>query len=96
MDYLQHVSVFQKFSDARMEQLIAKMTERRYENGATIMTAGTEAKTFFMIRSGEVKMHMVDTDRILTRVQGEYFGEIGLLAEDHKCAFTATAETVRT
>ena len=60
------------------------------------VTAGTEAKTFFMIRNGEVKMHMVDTDRILTRVEGEYFGEIGLLAKDHKCAFTATAETVRT
>eukprot|EP01043_Picozoa_sp_COSAG02_P071182 COSAG02_NODE_12904_length_1474_cov_1.425455_2_plen_106_part_00 len=58
------------------------------------MSEGDRASSFYMIKTGEVTLTRSDNNgRMTTRIEGEFFGEIGLLHDD-VCAFTATAHTV--
>ena len=95
MDYLKNVPAFRSFSRTQLEGVALKLKKFKYAEGDVIMTKGDAASAFYMIKAGEVSLTVgAEAHRNAARIEGEYFGEVGLLKEDHMCEFTATAKTV--
>jgi CRP-like cAMP-binding protein/Pyruvate/2-oxoacid:ferredoxin oxidoreductase delta subunit len=92
-DHLRTVPLFSSLSPEFIEQLAGKVELIRYSRGEVLCRQGEEARTFFLVRIGFVKMveeHSGGDLVLAYQGKGGYFGEIGLILRG-TYAFTVTA-----
>jgi signal-transduction protein with cAMP-binding, CBS, and nucleotidyltransferase domain len=79
-EHLRKVPLFTDISGGELERISASVTERRYNPGATIVSAGDPGHGFYMIIDGHAEVrHGGRTTRTLG--PGDYFGELALIRE---------------
>lgn len=88
---LQHIKLFDPFSDKMKSSLCKKMRRRRYKKpGKTIVRQGERGDSLFVIIEGEVsvQVHLEDgTSLEVTRIgSGGFFGEMALLLGETRTA----------
>lgn len=92
-DHLRTVPLFSPLSHEFIEQLASKVELIRFSKGEVLCRQGEEARNFFLVRIGFVKMveSHAGGDLVLAyQGKGGYFGEIGLILRG-TYAFTVTA-----
>jgi len=92
-DHLRTVPLFSTLSPDFIEQLAHKVELIRYSKGEVLCRQGEEARSFFLVRIGFVKMveeHAGGELVLAYQGKGGYFGEIGLILRG-TYAFTVTA-----
>jgi CRP-like cAMP-binding protein/flavoprotein len=92
-DHLRTVPLFSSLSPDFIEQLAHKVELIRYSKGEVLCRQGEEARSFFLVRIGFVKMveeHAGGELVLAYQGKGGYFGEIGLILRG-TYAFTVTA-----
>jgi CRP-like cAMP-binding protein len=92
-DHLRTVPLFATLSPDFIEQLAGKVELVRYSRGEILCRQGEEARNFFLVRIGFVKMveSHAGGDLVLAyQGKGGYFGEIGLILRG-SYAFTVSA-----
>lgn len=92
---LRDVPLFQEIADAYLENIASMFSTEHVPSGRTIITKGDEGNRFYIIVRGRVAVSAIDDDEDVTRVatldDGDYFGEISLLAN---IPTTATVTTL--
>jgi MFS family permease len=87
---LRGVPMFAPVPEAALEQLAARLVRVRLEPGETLFREGEPGDRFYVIRDGEVQVH-VDGKPVRTQGAGDYFGEIALLRDLPR---TATVQAI--
>jgi cGMP-dependent protein kinase len=89
--------IFTALPSTDQEQLIAKLTEKVFANGAKIIEQGAANNTFYIIKSGAAKVRQEKgTPRELAELgPGQFFGERALLkAEPASASIVVSSELV--
>jgi CRP-like cAMP-binding protein len=89
-DLLKRVPLFADLEDGELKQIARSMKERRFSAGETVTEEGKGGIGFFVIGDGNAKVE-VHGDQVRTLGPGDYFGEIGLIADIDRTA-TITAD----
>ena len=93
--FLRSVELLKNMTDVEVMTLADAMGEKSYGPGDAIVTEGDEgddAKTFYIILSGEVAVTRSDKGAMGTLSTGDYFGELALMYNKPRAA-TCTAST---
>jgi len=94
--FLPATSFFGGLSDASLDRLVAMLTERRFEAGATVVAEGEPGHSMFVVHSGElVVSRLGDAGRVIRMsrlVPGDFFGEMTLVEMQNRSA-TVVAES---
>jgi len=94
---LDEIPLFQGFSPAALGELAAKMTPVQMEAGETVVESGAKVDRLYVVIHGEVEAVTTEAGherRINSLHEGDYFGEMALLAEESFGAtFRATVPT---
>lgn len=91
-DDLQRVPLFADLNGRQLKKLAAKLRERRFPAGASIVQEGTMSGVgFFVITEGEAVVSVGDKE-VTTLSVGDHFGELALVIEAERTA-TVTAST---
>ena len=90
-DLLQNVPLFSDMKGKDLKRLGQAMHEKRVGAGEAITEEGKKGVGFFVIESGTARV-TVNGEEKRTLGPGDYFGEIGLVADMDRTA-TITAET---
>lgn len=85
------VFLFKNLHEEQMDRTIRALKRRRYAAGDVIVKQGDDAKHFFLIQGGTVKVSK-DGAKLRTLGRWDYFGERGLLLQEKRSA-TCEAET---
>jgi CRP-like cAMP-binding protein len=88
---LARVPLFSRLRPKELKQLAKRMSERRWNEGETVIEEGKGGAGFWVIESGNVTVS-VGGKPVNTLGPGEHFGEIALLDEGPRSA-TVTAAT---
>src|ERR1043166_789602 len=92
---LRDVPLFQNIDEAYLQNIAAMFNTEHVHPGRTVITKGDEGNRFYIIVRGRVAVSAIDDDEDLTQVamldDGDYFGEISLLAN---IPTTATVTTL--
>jgi CRP-like cAMP-binding protein len=88
---LKELDLFSGLSKHELEEVAQLVDEVDVEAGRVLGREGDIAYEFFVIEEGTVAVE-VDGKHVTDLGQGEWFGEIGLLAADRRTA-TVTAKT---
>jgi CRP-like cAMP-binding protein len=91
IELLKRVPLFSGLSDKELRQVAQSMKERTFDIGATVTEEGKGGIGFFVIGDGSAKVS-VGGEEVRVLGPGDYFGEIGLIADIDRTA-TITAET---
>lgn len=85
---LKKVGILKPLSDAELEALSDALLVVTYNDGEAIILEGSKGHTFFMLKSGTVKVWKDDNpDKELVRLQkGTFFGEKALLDDEPRAA----------
>lgn len=80
--WLSQISLFETFSDSDLRELSARFRIQHWDEGHTVCRAGDPATTFFVVVRGELEVYSPDRPprKLNTLVQGDFLGEVGLLA----------------
>ena len=90
LDLVKRVPLFSDLDDRELKQVAASMKERTFNAGDTVTEEGKSGIGFFVIGDGSAKV-TVGGGEVRTLGPGDYFGEIGLIADIDRTA-TITAE----
>ncbi len=92
---LAEIPLFSNMDDNERAEVHSIMTERVYQPGKQVMTAGDSSCAFNIIERGHVEIWLTDTDgkKVVLDVlgPGKFFGELAMLAGETRSA-SATSE----
>jgi len=93
---LKSVPLFASFPDEQLRTLVSVVTRRSAPRGATIMAAGDQIDSLYIVIAGRLKVMMSDAEGkevILSLIgPGEFFGEMGLIDDSPRSASVVTIE----
>jgi CRP-like cAMP-binding protein len=89
-ELLKRVPLFTDLDDREVRQIASSMKERTFRPGDAVTEEGKGGVGFFVIADGTAKVTVGGTE-VRTLGPGDYFGEIGLIADTDRTA-TITAE----
>jgi CRP/FNR family transcriptional regulator, cyclic AMP receptor protein len=90
LDLVKRVPLFSDLDDRELKQVAASMKERTFNAGDTVTEERKSGIGFFVIGDGSAKV-TVGGGEVRRLGPGDYFGEIGLIADIDRTA-TITAE----
>jgi len=90
-DLLKRVPLFSDLNDRELKQVASSMKERTFDAGQTVTEEGKGGIGFFVIADGTAQVSIGGKD-VRTFGPGDYFGEIGLVADMDRTA-TIKAES---
>src|SRR5712691_6019255 len=91
VELIKRVPLFADLDDRELKQIAASMKERTFSAGDTVTEEGKGGIGFFVIGDGDAAVS-VGGSPVRTLGEGDYFGEIGLIADIDRTA-TITAES---
>lgn len=91
VELIEKVPLFSDLDKRELKEIADSMKERTFNAGDTVTEEGKGGVGFFVIDEGSAKVSVAGQD-IRTLGAGDYFGEIGLIADIDRTA-TITAET---
>jgi CRP/FNR family cyclic AMP-dependent transcriptional regulator len=91
VELIKRVPLFADLDDRELKQIAASMKERTFSAGDTVTEEGKGGIGFFVIGDGTASVS-VGGSQVRTLGEGDYFGEIGLIADIDRTA-TITAES---
>lgn len=91
VDLIKRVPLFADLDDRELKEIAASMKERTFRGGDTVTEEGKGGVGFFVIEGGSAKV-TVGGKEVRTLGAGDYFGEIGLIADIDRTA-TITADS---
>tara|TARA_B100000900_G_scaffold228915_1_gene194397 strand:+ start:1494 stop:2174 length:681 start_codon:yes stop_codon:yes gene_type:complete len=90
LDHLKNVPIFAELSSSDLEKISNKMISRNYNKGQVIILEESKGETFFVIKTGEVKVTKLSDDgrEVILAILGEsdFFGEMSLLDGEGRSA----------
>ena len=90
LDHLKNVPIFADLSSSDLEKISNKMISRNYNKGQVILLEESKGETFFVIKTGEVKVTKLSNDgrEVILAILGEseFFGEMSLLDGEGRSA----------
>ncbi len=90
LDHLKNVPIFADLSSSDLEKISKKMILRNYNKGQVILLEESKGETFFVIKTGEVKVTKLSDDgrEVILAILGEseFFGEMSLLDGEGRSA----------
>ncbi len=91
--------LFGELAPADLEVIASCAATRTYPKNAVIVTEGDDARCFYLIREGRVKIYVSDEQgrevTLNTQGPGEYFGELSLIDESPRSASIMTLEPTK-
>jgi putative ABC transport system ATP-binding protein len=90
IDLVKQVPLFSDLNERELKQVAGSMKERTFHAGDHITEEGKGGVGFFVIADGTAKVSIGGQD-VRTIGRGDYFGEIGLIADIDRTA-TITAD----
>ena len=91
VELIQRVPLFSDLDNRELKEIADSMKERLFAAGDTVTEEGKGGAGFFVIDEGSAKVSVRGQD-VRTIGAGDYFGEIGLIADIDRTA-TIIAET---
>jgi CRP/FNR family cyclic AMP-dependent transcriptional regulator len=91
VELIKSVPLFSDLDNRELKQIAQSMKERTFNAGDTVTEEGKGGIGFFVIADGTAKVS-VGGEQVRTFSTGDYFGEIGLIADIDRTA-TITAES---
>jgi CRP/FNR family transcriptional regulator, cyclic AMP receptor protein len=91
IELIKSVPLFSDLDARELRQIAESMKERTFNAGDTVTQEGKGGVGFFVIAEGTAKVS-VGGEEVRTFSSGDYFGEIGLVADIDRTA-TITAES---
>jgi CRP/FNR family cyclic AMP-dependent transcriptional regulator len=91
VELIKKVPLFSDLDNRELKEIADSMKERSFAAGDTVTEEGKGGVGFFVIDDGSAKVS-VGGQEVRTLGAGDYFGEIGLIADIDRTA-TITAET---
>jgi CRP/FNR family cyclic AMP-dependent transcriptional regulator len=91
VDLIKSVPLFSDLDNRELKEVAESMKERTFAAGETVVQEGTGGAGFFVIDDGSATVSVGGQD-VRTLGAGDYFGEIGLIADIDRTA-TITADT---
>jgi CRP-like cAMP-binding protein len=91
VELIKKVPLFSDLDNRELKEIADSMKERTFDAGDSVTQEGKGGAGFFVIEEGSAKVSVGGQD-IRTIGPGDYFGEIGLIADIDRTA-TITAET---
>jgi CRP/FNR family transcriptional regulator, cyclic AMP receptor protein len=93
---LRAVPLFSSVPDEQLRALATVVTRRSVARGATIMVAGDQTDSLYIILSGRLKVMMSDAEgkEVILSIlgPGEFFGEMGLIDDSPRSASVLAIE----
>ena len=90
LDHLKNVPIFADLSTSDLEKISNKTILRNYNKGQVILLEESKGETFFVIKTGEVKVTKLSDDgrEVILAILGEsdFFGEMSLLDGEGRSA----------
>lgn len=97
---LAEIPLFSNMDDEERSELRSIMTERMFEPGQQVMTAGDPGCAFNIIERGEVEVWLTDADGqkvVLDTIgPGSFFGELAMLSGETRSASATSSEELVT
>ena len=94
-EFLLATPFFGGLSDASLDLLVSMLVERRFDDGATVVTEGEAGRSMFVVHSGQLVVSKLAASGRAIRMAGlgpgDFFGEMGLLTGEPRTA-TVLAE----
>jgi CRP/FNR family cyclic AMP-dependent transcriptional regulator len=91
VDLIKSVPLFSDLDNRELKEVAESMKERTFPAGETVTQEGTGGAGFFVVEEGTATVSVGGQD-VRTIGAGDYFGEIGLIADIDRTA-TITADT---
>ena len=91
VDLIKSVPLFSDLDNRELKEVAESMKERTFAAGETVTQEGTGGAGFFVVEEGSATVSVGGKD-VRTIGAGDYFGEIGLIADIDRTA-TITADT---
>jgi cAMP-binding proteins - catabolite gene activator and regulatory subunit of cAMP-dependent protein kinases len=91
VELIEKVPLFSDLDKRELKEIADSMKERTFKAGDTVTEEGKGGAGFFVIDDGNAKVSVAGQE-VRTLGAGDYFGEIGLIADIDRTA-TITAET---
>ena len=91
VELIKRVPLFSDLDNRELKQIAQSMKERTFNAGQTVTEEGKGGIGFFVIADGTAKVS-IGGEQVRTFSAGDYFGEIGLIADMDRTA-TITAES---
>lgn len=90
-EHLKKVPLFAGIPEAQLHRIANGVKERKFERGASIVSAGDPGHGFYLIVHGEAEVKR-DGRTIRTLGPGDYFGELALVRETPRTATVVAKE----
>jgi CRP-like cAMP-binding protein len=91
VELIKKVPLFADLDSRELREVAGSMKERTFDAGDTVTEEGKGGAGFFVIDDGSAKVSVAGKE-VRTLGAGDYFGEIGLIADIDRTA-TITADT---
>jgi len=93
---LRNVPLFSMLSEVQLQLLTQVLSRKAYPKNSTIIAAGDPTDAMYIVVSGRLKVVMSDKEgqEVILAIldQGEFFGEMGLIAQAPRSATVTTIE----
>ena len=93
---LRNVPLFSMLSEGQLQLLTRVLSRKAYPKNSTIIAAGDPTDAMYIVVSGRLKVVMSDKEgqEVILAIlnQGEFFGEMGLIAQAPRSATVTTIE----
>ena len=93
---LRNVPLFSMLPEGQLQLLTQVLSRKAYPKSSTIIAAGDATDAMYIVVSGRLKVLMSDKEgqEVILAIlnQGEFFGEMGLIAQAPRSATVTTIE----